>query len=56
MGSHHASHEGKEKEEKFKGKSKLIVNIEDILVISGDTDSTPFDVGIFEDRGTRGSG
>jgi len=31
---------------------ELGVPIEDVLVICGDTDCTPFDVGIFEDRGT----
>jgi len=32
------------------------INFEDITLISGDTDSTYFDVGIFSDRGTHTAG
>jgi len=35
---------------------ELGIYIEDITVISGDTDSTPFDVGVFGDRGTHTTG
>ena len=35
---------------------ELGVNVDDIIVITGDTDATPFDVGIFQDRGTHTGG
>lgn len=35
---------------------ELGLSIDDVTVIIGDTDSTPFDVGIFGDRGTHTSG
>lgn len=35
---------------------ELGIEVDDITVISGDTDSTPFDVGIFGDRGTHTTG
>jgi CO/xanthine dehydrogenase Mo-binding subunit len=35
---------------------ELGLNVDDITVIIGDTDSTPFDVGIFGDRGTHTTG
>jgi CO/xanthine dehydrogenase Mo-binding subunit len=35
---------------------ELGIQVDDITVISGDTDSTPFDVGIFGDRGTHTNG
>lgn len=35
---------------------ELCVKPDDVTVLSGDTESTPFDVGIFEDRGTHTGG
>lgn len=35
---------------------ELGLSVDDITVISGDTDATPFDVGIFGDRGTHTTG